>query len=517
MRSAAVVSLFAVAGCNQFFGLEDTHIRDAPPPNALPYASLLYAVPKVETLDGGLGKPRGVSFVPVPAGDVAIRVGPPEGPLAAAEYGENGEIKVFEALIGQPWRLEYTLGGVVHELLWNPPRDVGRAVVPVFGGFGRAPMPAGAGYAVTPKRSSPPSAPASVTAGRAFTTGVWATFELGAQAAPVPVRLDVPPRIGGVGRPDASRADHVILVDYLDAQGCTLAKGSGAAAAPDPGGASVPLEVPWAFTTNDVAFFTYKETPVFTPLRLAGALGTRSGTEATFTSFGYTAEVGMPPFAPDARGNLPLPPLVELARCTGFVANTPMNPVYADVIALENYPRLAQALITNTRTSSPTGPELRSGMVALASSPDDPTQNNALQLELRASFALAPRLAAPGVMLDLGLSDQAAFPTGTTTIDLTFELETGVAQPDFLEVTLYRVQSSADPAQRRLVAERVYVNANVAAPKFTIDADVLAKGVEYVFALRTYNGRPNANTGDFTVVTYPQTVTTIFTRTFIAQ
>jgi len=63
----------------------------------------------------------------------------------------------------------------------------------------------------------------------------------------------------------------------------------------------------------------------------------------------------------------------------------------------------------------------------------------------------------------------------------------------------------------------VYITANILAPRIPIDATVFTKDTEYVFALRLYRGRPGADAGDFTRTANPQTVTTVFTRTFVAK
>jgi hypothetical protein len=82
---------------------------------------------------------------------------------------------------------------------------------------------------------------------------------------------------------------------------------------------------------------------------------------------------------------------------------------------------------------------------------------------------------------------------------------------DYYEATLYAISNDA------LVPVRIYTGTDVTAarPSLRIDPSILTAGTSYVFAIRTYRGRPNARTGDFRMVPgSPQAVGTIFTSTF---
>ncbi len=101
------------------------------------------------------------------------------------------------------------------------------------------------------------------------------------------------------------------------------------------------------------------------------------------------------------------------------------------------------------------------------------------------------------------------------TLQFSLESDAALAKPDYFEVVVYRVQNGLHP-------ERVYMSTDLPAirvtpVKLTIDPTVFVPNTEYVFAIRTYRGRPDAPSGDFRRATYPQAVGTVFTRSFLAK
>jgi hypothetical protein len=208
----------------------------------------------------------------------------------------------------------------------------------------------------------------------------------------------------------------------------------------------------------------------------------------------------MPGLQPGAGPALPGPALLALADCNTLL--THIDPV-ARPTALIDFPLVVHTELWDQRRTAANAPFLVSGIAASMTS-----KTETYDLDMRVTFALEPiRLGA----IDLAATDRVAVPIASGRLELTFAVEPASPPAHYYELVLHEIVTGLNP---QLIRRRVYTST---APMFTFDPAVLTAGKEYVFSIHAYLGRPLAASGDYTKVEYPQAMTTIFTRTFVAQ
>jgi hypothetical protein len=518
-----LVALGLLAGCNQLFGLDPTQPTDAAV--TLPRVQLTFQIANTRDNGGNSEPDPDLELRPLDPGAVVVRVGRVGEPLVETRYTSDGAVEIPEQVFvepASPWRLEYTFDGIVREVIWSIPRDTGHLVIPVFGRLDRTPPPPNSGYTVQPTGAG---TPASVLAANAYITNAWSRIRIPPSSAPYLVDMNAAVGFGAAaGAPGAS--DRLIFVSYTvdrstgcTGNGCKCAYSEGAAgSAPPPlvANMDVAVESPWSVPPGEnVARFAYARSVSDPVLRLGSALGDRvNGIPSARVELGPTASLAMPAFVQDRSQQLPEPQLVKVLDCAATTTQTATS-AFVRPIDLEFFPWLAHERVTNTRTVAP-GIDLISGLstVTGALSPSEP-----FELDEHVPFAIAPIQVQIGAQapIDLaGSDDHVPVAVGSEPLQLSFALENPTVNPaDFVEVTLYRLHPGGSPFG---FADRVTTVVDVASPvTVPIDPALLVKGTEYVFAIAAHRGRPFAAAGDFTQVRFPQAVTTIFTRTFIAQ
>ncbi|MEO8698879.1 MAG: hypothetical protein ABI867_02515 [Kofleriaceae bacterium] len=513
MRSVAI-GLLALTGCNQIFGLDSVTIADAQgqidiiTEPSLPTVQLTFMVAKT-TNDS---KPAAAIEFP-PIGDLqSVRIGPQDGDLVATQYTADGGVEVFPGLSGTPWRMEYTRTGQVPvEVQWSAVVGNGRFVDPIFGRLERTAIPANSGYSLTVT-----SAPA-FNQPHMLASGIWYDTAL-TGALPFQVAMDqVAPLSGPRGAPSGDDAfnDTLFLANYNNLSGCKRITGSAAYIEPPAltGTFVAPQPTPAFGTANS-------HTPIFTyDAASVGAASLRQRLE-TALSGGDTRvtpnassramlvlmpHAEMPVFTNRLASVPPAFGLPWLECAVGVVQNLPPVPTgtYGSPPGLAGFPHLAYASMSNTRTF---GPDMESSIVGTAVAP---STNEIWAPDFNVPFAIHP------IKLgDLFISMSGGqFLLGTGQFELTFELENTPAtlRADYVEAVLYRI-----PATNTLVPERVYVLSDPSRKKIVVDQSVFTSNTDYVFAIRVFRGRPMAASNDFTDVSQPQSVSTVFTHIFHA-
>jgi hypothetical protein len=508
MRGFAAIAL-ASLGCNQIFGLAPTDpLPDAPP--ILPRVRLTWQI-----ADKRASEPSTrIEFPPLdPAPTVRIaRLG---SAWTDADYQPDGSIEVPDDFPGTSWRIEYTFDGGASEVHWNPARNDGHLTVPRVGRLERAPVPAGGGYRITPVGGAKTHPRA-----RVYTTGIWTDGELrnGAETVDYPLS-QARPLSGPIGAPDAMRGDRAIFVDIAIAEPCATVASTAAAEAPALTTTLTSISPSYSGEGFDDLISYAPGDPA---IRLIGALGSRVGLPAPVerTVLGYVASGAMPDFIgpvhgllsladpPVADPPLPGPALLPLADCRGRRTQLPL--AIRALKALVDFPLVVHLQTWDERRPGADGPVLSSGLAASATS-----TTNSYSLETRVPFARAPiRLGA----IDLDAADRVPVSTASGPLELTFGIDSA-RHADFYELVLYEVERGANA---RLVRTRALRSALPTFspgvnPSITFEPSILTPAKEYVLSIHAYLGRPGAFAGDYARVEYPQAMTTIFTRTFVAQ
>lgn len=516
MRTVAI-GLLALAGCNQIFGLDAVKIADAPGDQFIPppRVQLTLQVAKTKRTAVDLGPDPVLEQAPIPG--AAVKIGLLDGSaLIDAIYDpvDGGIDLPRQGFLGAKWRLEYTpVSGPPIELQWTPTEDKGHFIVPVFGRLERTPPPTASGY-----RISVSGGPASLTQARLFTTGIWMDIGRGTAVSPVEVPGggagydQLPPQSGEKGVPDAA-GDLGLLTIFAPAAGnCVVSSGSAAfAGIPLVQGSKTPITTePF---TNAGRTITVGYQPALSDFRLEGALDDRSPLGMTSTgvvAHGYAPHDRMPALTQTFLG-APAPLMIKLAECPFGATN--LGP-FSDPPELGEFPRIAYAEVTDTRMIGTT--ELVSSIATVSTA-----TGSSFEANLGVPLALGPIALSDGATSFAlsGPSDDIAVPVGTGSLDLTFRLE-GVGTVEFFQVNVFRVDAALG-----LVAERSYIATDVAKDAITdvivapvrIDRAMFTAGNQYVFAIQTHRGRPEAGVGNFSTVAFPQAVATIFTRTIVVQ
>jgi hypothetical protein len=509
MRCVAGAGLLVLVGCNQVFGLHKNE-----PYDATQTVKLVWQVATVKP-SGAPDTPALAAISPAPA----VRYAPLDGAWKDAVYGADGSIAVDAALFeptdaGPPtWRLEYTLAdGVVHEVQWAPESARGQIAIPRFAPLDRAPLPAGAGYALAP---TPP--PASYTDPRVLTSGVWSEGKAVPGSAPqdaTKATYDFASAVwlgGEAAAPDAGKGDQAFLLDFVtDADRCRHAVGSTpiTPASVQPGHSTPATAWETAETQTVTLAAVAFSGPEVTRLgdRIIGPLG-GSDLLGLFT-LGYAASAAMPgaPALPRAAqpadAVLPMPVMLTVMQCRydhQLPVDAYTNKVAAQPPKLAAFSRLLNVQLYSTRTLDSDRISLSSGMSSAVLA--DGFAN--LAPRFLAAIPAAVRLEAPGKALDLIEDpDGVAFgPPARATLTITPEATPGT-RADYYDVILHRI------AGGQLTTERVYT---ITSPVLVIEAAALTSG-DYVLEIRSYAGHPDVSHGDFAPVSYPYGSTVFFTR-----
>lgn len=489
MRCFALLGV--LAGCNSIFGLEPTKVRDvdaiAPAPGT---TRLSYLVGE----SAGV-MPGGVTTTAIQPAPV-VRAAALDGAFVDAPYGTDGTVFYPPELIGTRWRLEYTAAGELpHELQWSPGDGAGHAVVPLFGHVARTRALENTGFVLS-MQVGVTSTTYMWQAPVVYTTGYWVMASAGASTTPSIDLHDTPPPSGDFGQPQ--EGDVVFAIDYTSVNNCRVSArgGSKLITQVQPGVMStVELEEEGSSSSVVVGYEGATSSIDPTQQRLATALGTtRNVPDGNLARAVYAriAHPEMPAFTEELAG-VPSPLMVPLADCPATVQTTPPARDIGNRVA---YPKRVFAFAANTRMYE--GVPLRSSIASIATGVGDN-----YKLAFPVQLAGAPKLDTTSLDTDI------VEPLGDTPRDLTFDLEASPPggpqlRTDYFEVVLYRIANPPEPV-------RVYVSATV---PIRFDPRILAPGERYVFAIRTYRGRPSAIANDFTVVDPVQAVGTIFTGTF---
>ena len=473
-----------------------------------------------------------LDYPPFAAGTAPpIRIATIDGPFMPATYSSDaatpGWIAVprgyFEPPAGasavQPWRLEYTLGGVPHEVQWPPDDGIGHLVVPMVGRLDRPAVPGGSGYQVALTNFTfPTTGPAHAPS--VLTTGLWTA---GPTAPPSGAMVDYAfasavSLSGPRGSPSTTASDRGFLVDYVNDPDnnniqCNVAVGSAqltslALAA----GTHTAQPATWDAVRRRVAS-DLPDLDVIT--RLTTALGPLSTTgvsaldsQLLFGTIPSTSFPGLIGSAPKTF-RLPIPVMQLLLQCpVGPGAPGPGSsaaiPATAQPAMLGDFPTAVHVqLVDDRQVAAFPGHTLSSGIetVVLASA------SGGFTLSFPAAIPTHMTLTTPaGTPLDLA-ENTDRIPIGPLTgqFTLNFVPETGVGlRADYYDVYLRRIIGEVLAA----VPDRIYT---VTAPEVKIDASLLASGIDYVFEIRSYAGHPMAPHGDFAPVEYPYGSAVVFT------
>jgi hypothetical protein len=505
MRRYAALGLLAIAGCNEIWGLSrDVDLRDSGVDPAFPRVRLTAQITQTEP--DGKANPL-LAYGPLdPAPEVQI--GPLDGALEPAVYEPDGAVRYPVRFTGTTWRLVYTLAdGIPREVQWSPPPgdQVGHLVEPLFGRRDRKPVPAGGGYAITPKDSPPQH-----TSSRVFTTGIWTEGAFGGTSSGATFNYDFDMKAvslsGPRGAPEKDRADHGVLVDFQTASGCRYATGAAAFVVPDmtENVLTPPDPQPQHYGVSVAVELTLgSSSPIES--RLQGVLDSRSsGTTLRRMAYGYVPSLGVSAFSrpvpvPAFEFYLPGPLMLTFLTCTLPLPQPPV--LFANPPELRmRFPHVVHVEVTNQRMLG--NVTLTSGFSAVVASNTYAFTSTFL---VAAPTKLTLHRGADSLDLDNG-TDGSLLPAGTDPLELRFEVE---ADPDLttdsFEVTLHELMNNkVEPRRIFIAAER----------KVRIDPSLLAPGREYVFEVRAFHGRPESPRANFAVNTYPQYAATIFSRSF---
>jgi hypothetical protein len=509
----AVLGLLAAAGCNQIWGLDPVDL--APPgdgPGDGGNTLRVHLRSQITRTDAAGFVDLTLDYGPITP-PPAVQVGPVGGQVTGARYDSvEGAVPYPAELVGQPWRLVYTLtDGIPREVQWSPPDGdlVAQIVEPLFGRAERLPVPAGGGYVITPVGS-----PAQHTLTRVFTTGLWTEGVFTGTLSGATVNYDFGAKArsfsGPLGAPENAKVDHAVLADFRNSLGCRVTSGVAAFVVPDmvAGSLTPPAMQPTYLSADKQVRLTLAGTSI--DARLQGLLGSRaSATDLLRMEYGYTPSLGVfgfskvPP-SPVLDFYLPGPQLIAFANCT-FPQGTGIyqSEAFADPIDLyDAFPRIVHVEVVNQRVKGLI--TLTSGFSAVVTSID---YNFTSDFSVAAPTGI--KLLQNGMPIaDLeNLADESTpLPMGTAPVELVFGIEPGaMLLADSFEILLYSI------ANNKLDLQRIYT---VTDRKLTIEPGFLQPATEYVFEVRAYRGRPDIPRGNFATNAYPQFAVSLFTRTF---
>jgi hypothetical protein len=497
MRRWAIAALAMCGGCNWVFGLEST--TSSKQPDARPFGMIRMSQLVGPSTNGADQAPTQTRPMPDPHGRFASL----DGDFQPIEkYDEaTGEFPYPAELANQQWRFEYTLPGQVpHELQWQPAEGIGHIVVPVFGRPDREKQKPNTGFVVKPPSTF------FATGTELFTTGYWTQTLVTAQ--PLEVNLDfstLAPVSGDFGVTNVD--DRIVALGPFEPLPTTTDCFQRAVIA----SASAPVVSEQVLTPITLANDAEPDSAAidyvggsFLPFgtRLNDALGrdepgTRKGSVDGRVYFGRLAHSQLPAFTTTiGTDDVPAPFMLPLAWCP----YTTMNAMNFNIGMRIRWPLAAYAFLANDRVVS--GVRLRSSLATITLK--DGSSDDYL-LDYPIKIAIKPKLG--GADLDLGPDNQAI---PNTPADLTFDFEDAPSSDvDYYEITLYRLAGTA------LQPVRVYVGATEAKKgSIHFDPAIMMPNEEYVFAIRTIRGRPEARAYNFLPVTLPQAIATVFTKTF---
>ncbi len=507
-----MIALGLLASCNQIFGLDDVTI--APPDDAAipdPVVKLTYMVAGTEG-----AKPAMALDLDTAIPDPKAKVGALDQPLVATAYDPvTKTVRFPRALLDTKWRLEYTdETGIPHELQWKVSEAVGmepHIVLPRFGPIAPTSPPTGSAYRIT---ATGASAPAKFDFAHLLTAGIWMDISAGRDSAnPVIAALDgVTPLSGARGTPATD--DSAALVDLKVVGTCRAARGFADLRVLESNGTTQNLSALWNVQTIPV-LVSYPEPPGNELLRFISTLADRAPAVATSSiQLGHGAHPLMPAFT---RQDLADPSLAEPSPVMLVLEDCPydgMQPAaFSDPLGFQAFPLFARARVQSRRVVS--NATLISSMSSVSLGTNT-TGTNEFAISLPGPIAHDPISLGSAILS--GTDDQVSIGNGTEPLDLTFDFDKSLPV-DYFEVTLLSI------ANGNLTPVRVYLTTDVStvphgafqtiAAPIRIDRTVFGIGGEFVFAIQTHRGAPAASIGDFSQVSFPQVVATVFTRTFM--
>jgi len=471
MRRAA--ALFALAGCNSWFGLDPTHEVGPDAPPTFGTAQVVYQVATTDTT----GAPTPATYAPIEG--LAVQIGAIDGPLAPATIDAQGHVAIPTPLLAAPWRLVYQIGGGVPvEHQWSATAPV--VCVPRFGRLERTPVASADFVEMAPTMISAYVAARLITSGVFTETHITASATLGRVSFPF---SNAVPLDGALGKPDGALGDWEMVVDYVKSG----TESYGYAFAP---AALGPSQAPPAVSgfQSTTALVSDKLSTLLMGNRFSAGLGPvlyKNTNNATHAVVGLVPAATVPALGVDGAF------VVDLATYEAFDAGyKPINP--AEVML----PRAVDLKVSTSRmagAASLVSSIERLDLGTLAAYPDTTAQ------DVASGIASSVKLDDNDLLVDDGAS-LAAGPVGHT---LAWTVAMGGA--DDAVVTLYRIEAAAPVPVHRYVTTSTTI---------AIEPGVLVPGSTYVFQIALRTGYPGAAAGDYRTVTYPLAMTRLFAATF---
>lgn len=489
-RWLIATALVAGAGCNQVFGLDATDLR---PPEAGPDArpNVVRLTYQVIAAD----RDAAVTYAAIPGARVWL------GPLDASEptevaYSGDGDIEVPPALFdgGAPWRLVYEVPGrPPTELQWQP--QLGAHLV--LPHYGRQPVPAieaGSRYRLQPTGSS------SQLRHAVYTTGAWTLGNAALVAGDIDydfaanaVQLGEP---AGAPQPD-DRQVAVGLSDLLTV--CRAVSESASFQIPLSVAPPAAAQAPWEVQPADMV-------TVSRPELFANRLAKipRDSSSLRHFEVSYTARGDVPLFtqAPRAASSvfgsqprLRTSPTLPVVACSEYAL--PASPVFHQPTALRDHGTPIVYFEGAVRRTLASGQTVTSGLAAVLPGASGVVPVHTAGIPTAVALAGVSLLAA-----DDGSTDGATVPRGSAPLELTATLD---SRASYVEAVVHELVGSA------VVPRRTFVGI---APRFTLPPSLFTPGALYVLEIRTYDGLPRTEFGDFSIAALPQTATTYFTASF---
>lgn len=532
----AVFGLLAVAGCNQFWGLDPSVLSGS----ELPQVQLSLEI----SYPDEAGAPGFVEYNDIPGAE-GIRVGTIGGELQSVLYLPGQHLGVPEEVFTATprWRLVYPVideslpeaeRSVMREVQWRPAENPSAhlvhshfAHVDAEGKLDPRPVPPGSGYQI----SATTNVPATRESVGLYTTGSWTAYRATRSSRLVDHFLTSSSSLSGpLQAPVQARNDLAVYVDYTTnymspstpafEYGCRYAIGTMSFITPDlVDGSLTPVSAPYSeFPASPISVTT--EEPCI-PCDLGNLLGTRASIDTpqrprqrTRWEYGYVPAFTFAFSKPGGLDGdpflLPRPRIIPLAECTfprdgAAVHSTPL--AFFDVKALLDlrFPRVVHYEVVDTRFTAG-GAALSSGysvvaIVATSSAHIQTLVPAAVEpIELRRGDTAVAQLAGP--------SDGVTVERSGDRLELVFGVQERAGyHADYFDITMYSIDGS------QLKRERIYTIVD-RTPSVTIDPADLRANTEYVFGITSYRGFPVAARGDFSLNAFPQSSVTIFTRTF---
>ena len=372
-----------------------------------------------------------------------------------------------------------------------------------------------------------------------LTTGAWTEGVPNVPAqfvSPVqyPFAMAAVSLVGARALPDAAKADQVVLIAMppLPAAGpqqCDRSNTGSVTFSPPMLAAGMLTTLPGPNPTWIATTARWKPDWNVSAVQsgFIGQLGALGSDGSGFTvadggraAFGYLPRLDFPAYLRtgglDDRGRarpLPVPAMLTVSDCPyGIIRSDPFALVPAlESSTLKIVEAAAHLQLTSTRTVTASGVTLTSGLdiaVAPSISPDT-TRVAAFEIPGRAPMPMAMKLARGTKMMDLttdaDATDMTGTGTGTGTLALTWGAHTEMNEvSDYWSITLVRLEGAMHTPVRA-------IDTSIQAVELAVDG--LPAGL-YTLEIRAHTGYPRAARGDYTVVTFPQTMTTVSTRTF---